>query len=116
LKHVSILALLSFLTAEMRTEMLTRVPSRLEENESTGDVTEEVRGMVDLWVRKNFLEKMTEDNVSFPLWLPSDRVAQMGQVIWFKNWKGLKSVHASTYFLSPVLSPKILVFSLYLEC
>ncbi|TVY36076.1 N-acetylglucosamine-induced protein [Lachnellula occidentalis] len=53
----------------------------LEDDEATGDLTDEARGLIEGFVGKTFEEKMGKENV-----------------IWFKNWKILKSIHAVEHF------------------
>ncbi|KAK4449225.1 hypothetical protein QBC34DRAFT_93825 [Podospora aff. communis PSN243] len=59
----------------------------LEEDEATGDLTEEARGMVDGYVKRVFGE-VKED-----------------KVIWFKNWRYLKSVKAVEHFHVMLFDP-----------
>ncbi|KAK0657174.1 hypothetical protein B0T16DRAFT_385763 [Cercophora newfieldiana] len=61
----------------------------LEENEKTGDLTEEARKMIDGWVKEAFQE-VEEDNV-----------------IWFKNWMSLKSVKAVEHFHVMLFDPDL---------
>jgi hypothetical protein len=51
----------------------------LDDDEETGDLTEQARGLIDRFVRETFV------------W---EGLGEGGQVRWFKNWKSLKSVHA----------------------
>ncbi|KAI9871152.1 MAG: hypothetical protein M1823_008531, partial [Watsoniomyces obsoletus] len=51
----------------------------LEEDEETGDLTTQARACIEAFVKRTFCG---EDGV------PRD------QLVWFRNWKSLKSVHA----------------------
>lgn len=53
----------------------------LEDDPSTDDLTIETRQNIDGFVQSTFWSRV-----------PSD------QVIWFKNWKSLKSIHAVEHF------------------
>ncbi|KAH8657516.1 hypothetical protein BGZ60DRAFT_132618 [Tricladium varicosporioides] len=60
----------------------------LEDDESTGDLTEEARGEIEGYVGRVFRERCGGNNV-----------------IWFKNWKSLKSVHAVEHFHVMLFDP-----------
>ncbi|KAK2010556.1 hypothetical protein LZ32DRAFT_607409 [Colletotrichum eremochloae] len=60
----------------------------LEENPATGDLTERARGEIETFVDKTFRTKMKPDTV-----------------IWFKNWRSLKSVHAVEHFHVMLFNP-----------
>ncbi|KAI5861757.1 hypothetical protein GGS23DRAFT_130025 [Durotheca rogersii] len=53
----------------------------LPEDPATGDLTDDARAEVDAYVQRTFTSRV-----------PPDRV------IWFKNWRSLKSVHAIEHF------------------
>lgn len=55
----------------------------IDENEATGEVTEEAKADIERLVTRTLCSGEDEE-------------AKMGrdQIIWFKNWKSLKSVHA----------------------
>ncbi|KAI9370443.1 hypothetical protein BJX61DRAFT_535636 [Aspergillus egyptiacus] len=53
----------------------------LEEDPATGDLTEDARKEIDNYVKRMFYSRMSPD-----------------QVVWFKNWRSLKSVHAVEHF------------------
>ncbi|KAK2026834.1 hypothetical protein LX32DRAFT_565496 [Colletotrichum zoysiae] len=60
----------------------------LEENPATGDLTDGARREIDAFVDKTFRAKMKPDTV-----------------IWFKNWRSLKSVHAVEHFHVMLFNP-----------
>ena len=57
------------------------VKFELEDDPRTDDLTPEARKEIDHYVQRTFCSR-----------IPSE------QVIWFKNWKSLKSVHAVEHF------------------
>jgi hypothetical protein len=60
----------------------------IKDNPETGDMTEQSRGMVEEFVRRTFCDE-NKNGVNGIL---------RDQVIWFKNWRGLKSVEALEHF------------------
>ncbi|KAK1989520.1 hypothetical protein LZ30DRAFT_776049 [Colletotrichum cereale] len=60
----------------------------LEEDPATGDLTEGARGEIEAFVGKTFRAKTKPDTV-----------------IWFKNWRSLKSVHAVEHFHVMLFNP-----------
>ncbi|KAL2877752.1 hypothetical protein SGCOL_006914 [Colletotrichum sp. CLE4] len=60
----------------------------LEENPATGDLTERARGEIDRFVEGTFRAR-----------------TKAGTVIWFKNWRSLKSVHAVEHFHVMLFDP-----------
>lgn len=61
---------------------------QLPEDEKTGDLTEEAREKVQGYVDKTFGSKLGND-----------------KVVWFKNWRSLKSVHAVEHFHVMLFDP-----------
>jgi hypothetical protein len=53
----------------------------LEEDPATGEITAETRKQIDDFVKKTFQSRILSD-----------------RVLWFKNWKSLKSVHTLEHF------------------
>jgi hypothetical protein len=53
----------------------------LEEDPTTGEITDATRKQIDRFVGKTFMARMPAANV-----------------LWFKNWKSLKSVHSLEHF------------------
>lgn len=53
----------------------------LEDDPATDDLTPEARRQIDEYVQRTFCNKVAKENV-----------------IWFKNWRSLKSVHAVEHF------------------
>ncbi|KKA21028.1 hypothetical protein T310_4934 [Rasamsonia emersonii CBS 393.64] len=53
----------------------------LDEDPATGDLTDEMRKQINDFVQKTFCSRVPPE-----------------QVVWFKNWKSLKSVHAIEHF------------------
>lgn len=72
----------------------------LEEDAVTGRITQKISKEIDDYVQKTFASRVKPDSVrTLPLFValfhPSvDTV----QVIWFSNWRALKSVHAVEHF------------------
>lgn len=62
----------------------------LLDDEKTGDLTDAARGQIEEYVRKTFRDKVGSENV-----------------IWFKNWKVLKSVHAVEHFHVMLYDPDL---------
>ncbi|TQN68924.1 N-acetylglucosamine-induced protein 1 [Colletotrichum shisoi] len=60
----------------------------LEEDPATGDLTEGARGEIEAFVDKTFRARTGPDTV-----------------IWFKNWRSLKSVHAVEHFHVMLFDP-----------
>ncbi|OHE90670.1 hypothetical protein CORC01_14031 [Colletotrichum orchidophilum] len=60
----------------------------LEENPATGDLTERAREDIDQFVDRTFRAR-----------------TKPGTVIWFKNWRSLKSVHAVEHFHAMLFDP-----------
>ncbi|KAF6810977.1 hypothetical protein CSOJ01_06044 [Colletotrichum sojae] len=60
----------------------------LEEDAATGDLTEVARGEIEAYVDKTFRSRTKPDTV-----------------IWFKNWRSLKSVHAVEHFHVMLFDP-----------
>ncbi|WYZ34415.1 hypothetical protein EsH8_I_000691 [Colletotrichum jinshuiense] len=60
----------------------------LEENPATGDLTEGARGEIEAFVNKTFRSRTRPDTI-----------------IWFKNWRSLKSVHAVEHFHVMLFNP-----------
>ncbi|KAF9878984.1 hypothetical protein CkaCkLH20_03217 [Colletotrichum karsti] len=60
----------------------------LEEDLATGDLTEKARGEIEEYVDKTFRARTKPDSV-----------------IWFKNWRSLKSVHAVEHFHVMLFDP-----------
>ncbi|CAL3962215.1 unnamed protein product [Diplocarpon coronariae] len=56
----------------------------LEDNPMTNDLTDEARSELEEFVQKNFGDIVGRENAS--------------QVIWFKNWRVLKSIHSVEHF------------------
>ncbi|PBP22640.1 hypothetical protein BUE80_DR006564 [Diplocarpon rosae] len=57
----------------------------LEDDPETDDLTVQARGELEDFVRKNFGDVVGNENASH-------------MVIWFKNWKALKSIHSVEHF------------------
>ena len=97
----------------------------LEEDPITGELTPDARREIDQYVDRTFRARVAGDNVniSFLFSLPflfhsiplpsilcwyvfvfSARLKRY-QVIWFKNWKSLKSVHAVEHFHVMLYNP-----------
>lgn len=62
----------------------------LEDDPATDDLTPEARQMIDDYVEKTFRSRVNAE-----------------QVIWFKNWKSLKSVHAVEHFHVMLYDPDL---------
>ncbi|KAK0665054.1 N-acetylglucosamine-induced protein 1 [Lasiodiplodia hormozganensis] len=62
----------------------------LEDDPATDDLTPEARQMIDNYVDKTFCTRVNAE-----------------QVIWFKNWKSLKSVHAVEHFHVMLYNPDL---------
>lgn len=94
----------------------------LEEDLATGDLTEKARREIEAYVDGTFRAKTRPDSVScrgrpFFSWggvgwdrrvmLRVGKVTDGGsaQVIWFKNWRSLKSVHAVEHFHVMLFDP-----------
>ncbi|KAE8350224.1 hypothetical protein BDV28DRAFT_159810 [Aspergillus coremiiformis] len=60
----------------------------LEDNPATDDLTPRARQEIDNYMKKTFCARVPSEKGSI----------QQSQVIWFKNWKSLKSVHAVEHF------------------
>lgn len=59
-----------------------------EEDEVTGDLTDQARKQIDNYVNKMFVSQVGSDNC-----------------IWFKNWASLKSIHAVEHFHVMLFNP-----------
>ena len=72
-----------------------------EEDPATGDLTAEARKSIQGFVDAAFHEQRIKDQVRFG---SDDRcdymfaVLMASQVLWFKNWSALKSIHAVEHF------------------
>ncbi|MCJ1244678.1 hypothetical protein MMC30_001877 [Trapelia coarctata] len=69
----------------------------LEDDPLMDDLTPRVRKEIDDYVDKTFCKRVRPDNV----WLAHSSyvgVLMFKKVIWFKNWRSLKSVHAVEHF------------------
>ena len=69
----------------------------LKEDPDTGDLTSEARACIDKWVQENIGRYMPKDRVGSSTSVHVSS-AKIRQVVWFKNWRSLKSVHAVEHF------------------
>ncbi|KJZ78308.1 hypothetical protein HIM_02346 [Hirsutella minnesotensis 3608] len=60
----------------------------LEENGATGDLTDDARAEIDSFVSRTFRSRL-----------------QPSQVVWFKNWSAIKSIHAVEHFHVMMFDP-----------
>jgi hypothetical protein len=70
----------------------------LEDDPLTDDLTAKARKEIDDFVDEMFGRKVGRDNVSHVINILSFLMLIISQVIWFKNWRSLKSVHAVEHF------------------
>ena len=79
----------------------------LEDDLATGFLTPESTRHIDGFVESTFRSKMAPDHVGLFLSESSfEAVLTSWQVIWFKNWKSLKSVHAVEHFHVMLYDPE----------
>ena len=69
----------------------------LEDDPATDDLTPKTRKEIDDFVQKTFCGRVSPDHVSGLSYI---RLVDLDifQVIWFKNWRSLKSIHAVEHF------------------
>lgn len=60
----------------------------LEDDLETNDLTDEARGKIEKYVEERFRRRCGDENV-----------------VWFKNWRALKSVHAVEHFHVMLFDP-----------
>ncbi|RDW73988.1 hypothetical protein BP5796_07430 [Coleophoma crateriformis] len=84
----------------------------LQDDPVTGDLTEQARGEIEAFVDQVFYGRVGKENffkqeadVKRNGWLTSSVSVSYEQVIWFKNWKALKSVHAVEHFHVMLFDP-----------
>lgn len=72
----------------------------LEEDPATGLLTPSMWKKIDDYIEKTFRSRIPPDQVSFSFlfFLVFSFLCQETQIIWFKNWKSLKSIHALEHF------------------
>lgn len=71
----------------------------MEEDPTTGDLTVEMREKVEAYIQRVFCEKMSRENVCFDNFDHSSTdsnilIRYCRQIVWFRNWSALKSIHA----------------------
>ncbi|KIW88271.1 uncharacterized protein Z519_11382 [Cladophialophora bantiana CBS 173.52] len=59
---------------------------QIDEDEETGEVTREAERQIDEFIRRTFCEG------------EAGKKMEREKIVWFKNWKSLKSVHALEHF------------------
>ena len=82
------------------------VKFELEDDPATDDLTPRARKEIDDYVQRTFCTRMPQDQVRTPECYMYDvidgdltrLVLRFLQVVWFKNWRSLKSVHAVEHF------------------
>jgi hypothetical protein len=77
----------------------------LEEDPVTTDLTDEARKEIDDFVKKIFCKRMKEENVSVWTEATESKLLTCLEVIWFKNWSSLKSIHAVEHFHVMLFDP-----------
>jgi hypothetical protein len=72
----------------------------LEDDPATGDLTPHARKAIERYVLRTFCSRVPADQVCQLQYEYDRRCGLMGgfQVVWFRNWKSLKSVHAVEHF------------------
>ena len=71
----------------------------LEDDPATDDLTPKARKEIDDFVDRTFCSRVSRENVGDMSLFTSDvQLPYSLQVIWFKNWRSLKSVHAVEHF------------------
>ena len=78
----------------------------LPDDQDTKELTKEMRGEIDGYVDKTFCQAVPKGYVSRPTVGSSSRsVSDQPKVIWFKNWKALKSIHSVEHFHVMLFDP-----------
>lgn len=79
----------------------------LPDDPSTKELASDMRAQIDDYVDKTFCQAVPEENVSTPAgpMQNSSRHLTSSQVIWFKNWKALKSIHSVEHFHVMLFDP-----------
>ncbi|KAL8983887.1 MAG: hypothetical protein Q9205_002004 [Flavoplaca limonia] len=78
----------------------------LPDDPDTKVLTKEMRGEIDEYVDKTFCQAVPKENVSRPKVGSSSRsISDQPKVIWFKNWKALKSIHSVEHFHVMLFDP-----------
>ena len=82
-----------------------------DQDPKTGDLTNEARKQIDDYVTKTFKNGPDDPNVSNfrsslkPMAHQADRLDVLSQVVWFKNWSSLMSVHSVVHFHVMMYNP-----------
>lgn len=80
----------------------------LEDDPATDDLTPEARQMIDDYVEKTFRSRVNAEQVSCQTgYVGGVALLTRYKVIWFKNWKSLKSVHAVEHFHVMLYDPDL---------
>ena len=75
----------------------------LEDDPKTDDLTDEARALIEDFVGRTFRHVVGDDNVSSYIFgllfviVGTTRANEL-QVIWFKNWRSLKSINSVEHF------------------
>lgn len=80
----------------------------LEDDPATDDLTPRARKEIDDFANRTFCSRVPSEHVH-PVFLIATcmRLADPLQVIWFKNWRSLKSVHAVEHFHVMLYDPDV---------
>ena len=75
----------------------------LEDDPKTDDLTDEARALIEEFVRRTFRDVVGDENVSsrnliLLFVIIGTMKANESQVIWFKNWRSLKSINSVEHF------------------
>lgn len=71
----------------------------LEDDPATDELTPHVREAIERYVLRTFCSRVPADQVcQLQYEYDGRRELMVFQVVWFKNWKSLKSVHAVEHF------------------